>query len=134
MDTLKTKSEIEAEKAALEETLSVLQTKDGADAFIAERKTDIQSLLKDAKSPTPGRITIQDLLAIELDKVERSPYEVVKAEVSRLEEAAGKSLSIEQSVCSGCLGCRGCRLGRTNTRGMIRVCKKLKKTESEERQ
>ena len=134
MDTLKTKSEIEAEKAALEETLSVLQTKDGADAFIADRKTAIQSLLKDAKVPTSGRITMRDLMAIELDKLERSPDEVVNAEVSRLEDGEGKSLSIEPSACSGCRGCRGCRLGRTDTRGMLRICKKLNKPEAEVRQ
>lgn len=86
MDTLKTKSELESEKTAMEETLSILQTKDGAEVFIKGRTDILTGLAAKGKSPMSGKITMKDMITISLNALKRFPTQVVTEEIQAIDK------------------------------------------------
>lgn len=87
MDTLKTKSELEAEKTVIESRIADLTTKDGADAFIAECRvrTDPFADVKIPAEITGNQIPMSVLMAMIRKGLIESPEQVVEQEVNRIE-------------------------------------------------
>ena len=90
MDREHTKSELEAEKTDIDTRIATLQTKDGADAFIAAQKAGIDTVLptlKDRKLPH-NQISMKQFLGLQKRIIERDPAAYVTREIARLERCA----------------------------------------------
>ena len=75
-----------AEQSAIDTKIATLETKAGADAFILARKQELEAVMpKDIIAATrPGRMSMSELLAIELEKVTTQPEEAVSQELAKL--------------------------------------------------
>jgi len=87
MDRDPRKSELEAEKTDIDTRIATLQTKDGADAFIAEQKADIDAVLprlRDRKLPS-NQISMKQFLEINKKLLDKHPTEYITREIAQLE-------------------------------------------------
>ena len=90
MDREYTKSELQAEKTDIDTRIATLQTKDGADTFIANQKAKIDAVLPrlhDRKLPD-NRISMKQFLRLQKRIIERDPTAYVTREITRLERHA----------------------------------------------
>ena len=85
---LKTKEELMTDKAALESKRTTLQTKAGADAFIAAEVGKIDAVLPTLKEPTlkKGQVSMKTFLTTVKAMMAKSPNKVVEAEIMRTEK------------------------------------------------
>jgi len=83
------KSELEVTKTDLESRVATLQTKDGADAFIAERKAQVDAYLGRNPSMTPKdptRMTMGRFMSIQKKMLDDNPTAVVTREIVETEK------------------------------------------------
>lgn len=89
MDTLKTKAELEADKAVLDSKLAALQTKEGADAFIASEIAALDDVLANLPDPKPsaaGRLSMKQFLEHIKTFYQTAPTVAVERELARTEQ------------------------------------------------
>ena len=98
MDTIKTQSALEADKAVLDSKLAALQTKDGADAFLqAEKQTLQETLVRLKPQPALGRnlISMRDYITGLQGLLERIPDTIIEAEIAQTEKTL---VTVEQEL------------------------------------
>ena len=83
-----TKTELDAEKATIEEKISVLRTQDGADAFIAGEIAKIDAVLPTLTEATlkDNHISMKTFLTTLKTRMTKAPDKAVAAEIQRTEK------------------------------------------------
>ena len=85
---LKTKEELTTNKAVLESKRATLQTKAGADAFIAAEVGKIDAVLPtlEESAPKKGQVSMKTFLTTVKAIMAKAPNKVVEAEIMRTEK------------------------------------------------